>query len=297
MNRPRRYGPRCRAPLGETHMIGSARSPRPHERDAALTLAWRSVVGTGFALPRDAGRRPPPGELASAPLSDWRGVASSVRVSRSRAMPVGGPHRENWPALRFARRPALEGSAPRGEPSRRLGPAPPRPCGPLCRPEVGVPLRPAPSGPVGSARGAAFSQQRWCGTHVGGAPRHRRWFRAPARCRSETGAPGELAGAPLSRAITALKGPRLRGTRRDGSHPGSWGLRRGGPVGGGAGPHRENWPEVGVLSRPRASSLVALRSVLLPLSGRFLGCAVFISLFAPPWWRGSQPSSPPRTRL
>ena len=27
-------------------------------RGAALTLAWRSVVGAGFALPRDAGRRP-----------------------------------------------------------------------------------------------------------------------------------------------------------------------------------------------------------------------------------------------
>ena len=128
MNRLRRYGPLCRAPLGETHMIGSARSPRPHERDAALTLAWRSVVGTGFALPRDAGRRPPPGELASAPLSDWRGVASSVRVSRSRAMPVGGPHRENWPALRFARRPALrgtrrDGNRPDGWGLRRRGPA------------------------------------------------------------------------------------------------------------------------------------------------------------------------------
>ena len=26
-----------------------------HERDAALTLAWRSIFGAGFALPRDAG--------------------------------------------------------------------------------------------------------------------------------------------------------------------------------------------------------------------------------------------------
>ena len=32
-------------------------------------LVWRSVIGAGVALPRDAGRRPPPGELASAPLS------------------------------------------------------------------------------------------------------------------------------------------------------------------------------------------------------------------------------------
>ena len=37
------------------------------QEGAALTSAARSVVGAGFALPRDAGRRPPPGELASAP--------------------------------------------------------------------------------------------------------------------------------------------------------------------------------------------------------------------------------------
>ena len=33
--------------------------------------------------------------------------------------------------------PAVKGYAPRREPSRRLGPAPPRPCGPLCRPPPG----------------------------------------------------------------------------------------------------------------------------------------------------------------
>ena len=32
--------------------------------------------------------------------SRWRSAASSALVSRSRAMPVGGPHRENCPALR-----------------------------------------------------------------------------------------------------------------------------------------------------------------------------------------------------
>ena len=31
--------------------------------------------------------------------SRWPGPASSAQVSHSRAMPVGGPHRENWPAL------------------------------------------------------------------------------------------------------------------------------------------------------------------------------------------------------
>ena len=38
----------------------------------------------------------------------------------------------------------------------------------------------------------------------------------------------------------------LRGTRREGSHPDGWGLRRRGPAGRCADPHRENWPEVGV---------------------------------------------------
>ena len=36
---------------------------------------------------------------------------------------------------------------PRREPSRRWGSSPPRPCGPLCRPEAGVPSRPRDSSP------------------------------------------------------------------------------------------------------------------------------------------------------
>ena len=52
-------------------------------------------------------------------------------------------------------------------------------------------------------------------------------------------------GGPLSHAILPL-----RGTRREGSHPDGWGLRRRGPAGRCAGPHRENCPEVGVPSRP-----------------------------------------------
>ena len=40
-------------------MIGLASSPRPYEKgSAALTLAGPGVSGAGFALPRDAGRRP-----------------------------------------------------------------------------------------------------------------------------------------------------------------------------------------------------------------------------------------------
>ena len=45
----------------------------------------------------------------------------------------------------------------------------------------------------------------------------------------------------VSRAILPL-----RGTSREGSHPAGWGLRRRGPAGRCAGPHRENCPEVGV---------------------------------------------------
>ena len=36
------------------------------------------------------------------------------------------------------------------------------------------------------------------------------------------------------------------GTCREGSHPGGWGPSRRPPLAGCAGPHRENWPEVGV---------------------------------------------------
>ena len=89
----------------------------------------------------------------------------------------------------------------------------------------------------------------------GGGQRHRRWFRAPARCRSEapTGRTGQrskpsprfftIGGTrfPLSRAILPLGG-----TRREGRHPDGWGLRGRGPAGRCAGPHREDWPEVGV---------------------------------------------------
>ena len=187
--------------------------------------------------------------------SRWQGGALSGRVSRSRAMPVGGPHRENWPALQAVRVASSVGVRAETELSRRLGYAPPRPCGPLCRPEVGVPSRPrassrlamgvsrrcrplcrAPLGGLPGGRGSKASSRlfsvcgarhsRWqdgassarvsrsrampvgdrrssrpgaCsrsvvrGTHGGGRERHRRGFRAPARCRSETGAPAVLA--------------------------------------------------------------------------------------------------------
>ena len=44
-----------------------------------------------------------------------------------------------------ARRLICWGYVPRREPSQRLGSSPPRPCGPRCRPEAGVPSRPRAS--------------------------------------------------------------------------------------------------------------------------------------------------------
>ena len=60
------------------------------------------------------------------------------------AVPAGG--RRSKPSLPLRRRlyaiPSVGGYVPRREPSRRLGSSPPRPYGPLCRPEAGVPSRP-----------------------------------------------------------------------------------------------------------------------------------------------------------
>ncbi len=55
---------------------------------------------------------------------------------------------------RLPRHPALEGYAPRREPSHRLGSLPARAFGPLCRPEVGVPSRPRDSS-LSAIRGLA----------------------------------------------------------------------------------------------------------------------------------------------
>ena len=88
-----------------------------------------------------------------------------------------------------------------------------------CRSETGAPLLHAvrryadvrPSGPRCGSKGTArvagqravvrFGTQGWCGPHVGMARRDRRWFRAVARCRSETGTP-----PPLSPRGSAVRG-------------------------------------------------------------------------------------------
>ena len=97
--------------------------------------------------------------------SRWPGAASSAPVSRSRAMPTRGRRSKPSPplsALKFKRR---------REPSRRLGSAPPRPCGPLCRPEVGVPSRPSPPPSALCTTSVSSSGD---GSHPDGWGQHRR---------------------------------------------------------------------------------------------------------------------------
>ena len=185
---------------------------------AAVTLAWRSVVGAGFALPRDAGRRPAlqaprlfgvgdarcgshvgmaqrrprwfravarcrsetgaPGAALvrgwrwAMRQSRWHGAALSALVSRSRAMPVGDRRSRRRACSRLAMGDAAVTLAWRSVVG--AGFALPRDAG--RRPALQVPRLFA----VGDAR---------CGNQVGRAQRHRCWFRAAARCRSETGAP------------------------------------------------------------------------------------------------------------
>ena len=146
----------------------------------------RTGAGPGELGP-GGGRLPADGPLRAPAGAQGRvvGVSGAMRIDPSaRTPPVSGAAA----ALRAAV------PAPTGRTGRRSG----------------VPLRPAPSGPVGFARGAAFSQQGWCGTHVGGGRRCRCGFRAPARCRSEapTGRTGRrskpLELPPPGRALQGL---------------------------------------------------------------------------------------------
>ena len=195
--------------------VGDRRSSRPRYRSAASAKAGS---GAGFALPRDAGRRP---ALQAVPaiVPRLRQRQEVVQVSRSRAMPVGD-RRSGRPGYRSAasakagsgagfalprdagRRPALQPSRlsfrgfGKGRKWRRFR-APAR-----CRSETGAPSRPgyrsAASAKAGS--GAGFALPRDAGRRPALRPSRlslrgfgtgRKWcrFRAPARCRSETGAP------------------------------------------------------------------------------------------------------------
>ena len=107
---------------GESHIIGSATHPAgvktrgsaldrgSGERSrhpvlgeaAALTLAWRSVIGAGFALPRDAGRRPAASSPGGGPLS--RAILLLTGTRREGSHPDGWGLRRRGPAGRCADR-------------------------------------------------------------------------------------------------------------------------------------------------------------------------------------------------
>ena len=84
------YGP------GASQGRRTPRGPRPPALPggAALTLTGCRVIGAGFALPRDAGRRPAFQAVPAILLGqrwEFRGLRPRCRSE--------GPHRENWPAL------------------------------------------------------------------------------------------------------------------------------------------------------------------------------------------------------
>ena len=81
-------------------MIDPLAHPARDANGAALTLAWRRVIGPGFALPRDAGRRP---ALQAVPalFLGW-----GTRFRR----PLGGDAGVNAPTGRTGRR-SLSGAA------------------------------------------------------------------------------------------------------------------------------------------------------------------------------------------
>ena len=153
-----------------------------------------SVVGAGFALTRDGGRRPPPGELAGAPGRPRDSTRTSERAKNtwqrtSGSLPAISGECVKGGILPFHKTERGESRAQTLE-RERLGSG---------LPEVRVSRSRAM--PVGDRR--SRGRRWWCG------------FRAAARCRSETGAPcvvgagfaltrdggrrpppGELAGAP-----------------------------------------------------------------------------------------------------
>ena len=142
--------------------VGDRRSGRPGYRSAASAKAGS---GAGFALPRDAGRRP---ALQAVPafVPRLRQRQEAAQVSRFRAMPVGDRR-----SSRLRVRSAASAKAGSG-----AGFALPRDAG--RRPA----LRPSRLSFRGFGKG-----------------RKRRRFRAPARCRSETGAPAVPAIVPRLR--------------------------------------------------------------------------------------------------
>ena len=88
-------------PVGDRRSSDAGRRPPPGELASAP-----SVVGAGFALPRDAGRRPPPGELAGAPSHADR--VPEFHAVRRKSPPGGGCHGERRLPLPVGFRPILD---------------------------------------------------------------------------------------------------------------------------------------------------------------------------------------------
>ena len=126
-------------------------------------------------------------------------VAVAGRGAVRWASPSGaGPHREDWPEVGGPSRPRASSQW-----AMRVA----RPSGPRCRSEGTARV-------AGQRAVVRFGTQRWCGPHVGMARRDRRWFRALARCRSETGAPPPLLHAVRRYADARPSGPRCRSEGR-----------------------------------------------------------------------------------
>ena len=178
---------------------------RAAARCRSETGAPGGVVGAGFALPREAGRRP---ALQAALVG---------RVSRCRAMPVGDrrSRRRRWGGFRAPARCRSETGAPGAASVGRVSRCRAMPVGDRrswgrrrwggfraaarCRSETGAP---------GAASVGRVSRSR--AMPVGDRRSRRRWggFRAYARCRSETGAPGAASVGRVSRSRAMVVGDR-----------------------------------------------------------------------------------------
>ena len=197
-----RTGQRSAFPCGRRHLDrwGSRVGLHFHSKGgAALTLAGGGVVGAGFALPRDAGRRP---ALQAVPAL-LRG--SAVRGFAALSGCDAGPHRENRPEVGSTRSPRpYESAVPRWCTSRcpshyaerRAGKGTPT-SGRHSPPQAGGGKDPEFGG--GSPLGRDPGVQR----HPGG------WVVHALRCASRSGADRRSAFPCLRR------------------HPDCWGFRRG----------------------------------------------------------------------
>ena len=176
--------------------VGDRRSSRPRARSAASAKAGS---GAGFALPRDAGRRP---ALQPSPRS-FRGFGKGRKRRRFRAparcrSETGAPGRPGYRSAASAKAGSGAGFAlPRDAGRRPALQAVPAIAPRLRQRQEAAQVSRSRAMPVGDRR----SKPSRLSLRGFGKGRKRCRFRAPARCRSET-------GAPLSRAILPLRGTR-----------------------------------------------------------------------------------------